>query len=162
MRGKRARRLEAEKRKAPITVNDLRSNIEPYITTAIATTIAVQWDDAVQRTIRNDPNSEWWVFLSAVGTTIYASILYAVLACVSERFNKRLLNLIKQSLQILVGWQWKGIVAEIDKNIDTNDSAPGKDDLTHLSSQEQLWARFGIMLCARPPDLPARSRRAPV
>ncbi|KAG8461950.1 hypothetical protein KFE25_013969 [Diacronema lutheri] len=118
-RGKRARREAAAKAKKPSASSfaEFRSNIEPYIATAFATCIAVQWDSTIERVVDGDPNKPGLSLVNAVGTTLYTSILYVALVCVHASLNKRLLNLIKQSLQILVGWMWKGVVVAVDDNI---------------------------------------------
>lgn len=138
-RGRKARKEEAKRREqAGSSITDIRVGLEPYITTAIATCIAVQWDDTLSRRIEDDPDRESWALLNAVGTTIYAAIIYLPLMHVGENFNKRLLNLVKQSLQILVGWMWKSVVVAVDDDV-------GTVHLQHLPPRDAVWATSGIM-----------------
>ena len=153
-RGKRARREAAAKAKKPSASSfaEFRSNIEPYIATAFATCIAVQWDSTIERVVDGDPNKPGLSLVNAVGTTLYTSILYVALVCVHASLNKRLLNLIKQSLQILVGWMWKGVVVAVDDNI-VNFSLsfePGREKYI------QAGYMFGPCMRARAPCYCAR------
>mmetsp|Transcript_334 Transcript_334/g.824 ORF Transcript_334/g.824 Transcript_334/m.824 type:complete len:276 (-) Transcript_334:1131-1958(-) len=137
VRAKKHRKLVEAKKKAGPTGAEFKEALEPYITTAVATAIAVQWDDALTRIIATDENRESFALVNAVGTTMYAAVLYLVLMYVSEYFNRRLLNMIKQALQILVGWMWKGVVAAVDEDMRNL-------HLRELSGRDRLWAGFGI------------------
>jgi len=142
VRAKKHRKLVEAKKKAGPTGAEFKEALEPYITTAVATAIAVQWDDALTRIIATDENRESFALVNAVGTTMYAAVLYLVLMYVSEYFNRRLLNMIKQALQILVGWMWKGVVAAVDEDMRNL-------HLRELSGRDRLWAGFGITTGAR-------------
>lgn len=141
-RGMRARKAAKAKAEKPYAASyaEFHSNLEPYIATAFATCIAVQWDDAIERIIGFEPDKPGFAVINAVGITLYASLCYLALMCVGESMNKRLLNLIKQSLQILVGWMWKAVVVATDENI--------AQQGLQFSPMRERWIQAGYMLGA--------------
>lgn len=115
-RARRAARARAERPRAA-TLAEFRSSLEPYVSAAIATTVAVQWDETFVHLLGAEQSRPGFSALNALGSSLYAAVLYLLLLNVQGLLNARLVNLIRQALQILVGWAWRGVVVAVDARI---------------------------------------------
>lgn len=115
-RVRRARRAAWAKYHSPSaqSYEEFRSNLEPYVASASAKCIAIQWDETVLALLGSNANDLGYATLAAVWSSTYASLLALVLLYVQEPasrkppaeplLNARLANLLRMALQTLVGW----------------------------------------------------------
>jgi hypothetical protein len=137
-RGKKARKTRTRKGHAATSVRECSGRLEPPLTMACALIVGLQWDQAVVYQIGDSIHTPGLVAANAGATTLYASILTLVLMTVHDGYNRRALALVKQALQVLVGYMWSSCIELADVNI-------GELHLTHLTQPNVMWARFGIV-----------------
>jgi len=140
-RGRQARKATLGKGVGGGSCADFSGRLEPLLTMAIAITVALQWDLAIIYQIGEGVdtlNAPGMLFANACGTTLVAGLLTLALMFVHKGYNRRALQLVKQALQVLVGWMWKVLVQVTDENI-------GAVHLAQYSAANAMWIRFGIV-----------------